>query len=228
MTLPILISVPHGGLAVPVELEPLCILTPEQVAKDGDEGAAEIYDLSSEVSAFVGTDIARAIVDLNRAPDDFRADGVVKTHTCFEEPVYSEPLSSDRVEALLARYYTPYHARLREVAPRAQIGIDCHTMLAVGPPIGPGAGERRPRICLSNADGTCPEDWFESLGEHLRAEFGEVSLNDPFRGGYIIRHHAPELPWVQLEMSREPFASLGEKRARVIAALRNWSAAHLE
>jgi hypothetical protein len=100
-------------------------------------------------------------------------------------------------------------------------------MLAVGPPIGPGAGECRPRICLSNADGTCPPDWLESLGDQLRAEFGEVCLNEPFRGGYIIRKHASELPWVQLEMSREPFADLHEKRTRVLAALSSWCARHL-
>jgi len=226
VTLPVLISVPHGGLEVPPELEALCILDREQIAKDGDEGAAEIYDIPSEVIAFVSADIARAIVDLNRAPDDFRADGVVKTHTCFEEPVYSEPLSQARIETLLVQHYQPYHARLRGLAPRARLGIDCHTMLAVGPPIGPGAGERRPRICLSNADGTCPVEWLESLGDELLSEFGEVSLNEPFRGGYIIREHATDLPWVQLEMSREPFASFGEKRAKLLSALRAWCASH--
>jgi formiminoglutamase len=223
----VLISVPHGGLEVPEELAALCILTPEQIAKDGDEGAAEIYDFPAEVVAFVKAEIARAILDLNRAPDDFRRDGVVKTHTCFEEPVYSEALARERVDVLLTRHYHPYHERLRELASRARLGVDCHTMLAVGPPIGPGAGERRPRICLSNADGACPQEWLESLGEHLHVEFGEVALNEPFKGGYIVREHARELPWVQLEMSREPFAGNDEKRARVLSAITAWCKARL-
>ena len=45
--------------------------------------AAAIYcPLEQYVGAFVTIDIARAIVDLNQAEDDFRKDGVIKTHTC--------------------------------------------------------------------------------------------------------------------------------------------------
>lgn len=224
MTLPLLLSVPHAGLRVPAQVQELCLLSEAQLARDGDEGAAEIYDLSDEVEACVSADVARAIVDLNRAPDDIRADGVVKTETCFEEPVYREPLDRDTIEVLLRDHYHPYHRRLSEACgPPVRLGIDCHTMLAVGPPIGPGAGLARPRICLGNADGTCEGVWLESLARCLRAEFGDdVALNDPFRGGYIIRRHSSELPWVQLEMSRAPFATNGEKRRRLLAALRRW------
>ena len=75
MTLPLLISVPHAGLRVPPEAERFCKLTETEIAKDGDEGAAEIYTIESEVECYVTTDIARAIVDLNRAEDDRRKDG---------------------------------------------------------------------------------------------------------------------------------------------------------
>jgi N-formylglutamate amidohydrolase len=51
---------------------------------DGDEGAAEIYDLKDHAAEFVTTDIARAIVDLNRAEDDRRPDGVVIAVTTNE------------------------------------------------------------------------------------------------------------------------------------------------
>ena len=225
--LPLLLSVPHGGLWVPPEVAELCLLDERQLERDGDEGAPEIYALDAEVTALVRAEVARAIVDLNRAPDDLRPDGVVKTQTCFEEPVYAKPLSVEQTAQLLERHYHPYHERLRELAPSVRMGVDCHTMLAEGPPIGPGAGERRPRICLSNADGTCPQEWFEALGRALEAEFGEVGLNDPFRGGHLIRRHAAELPWVQLEISREPFASRGEKRQKVLAALRAFCNAEL-
>jgi formiminoglutamase len=105
--LPLLISVPHGGLRVPDEVTHLCILTPEQIAKDGDVGASEIYAISEEVEAFVTTDVARAFVDLNRAESDRSADGVVKTHTCWNEPVYAAPLLEDDVRQLLTRYHRP-------------------------------------------------------------------------------------------------------------------------
>jgi N-formylglutamate amidohydrolase len=40
MTLPLLISVPHAGLRVPREVEKQCILSEEEIIRDGDEGPA--------------------------------------------------------------------------------------------------------------------------------------------------------------------------------------------
>lgn len=224
MKLPLLLSVPHAGLRVPPEVEPCCILTRRQIAEDSDEGAAEVFDLESEVAAFATTSIARAIVDLNRAEDDRRPDGVVKTHTCWNVPVYDEFPADEVIETLLDRYHRPYHARLRELARGdVRIGLDCHTMAAKGPPVGPDAGLNRPWICLSNADGTCPQDWLESLASSFREALeGPVLLNVPFKGGHIIRSHADELPWLQLEVSRAPFMSNPAKRSLLVSVLREW------
>ncbi|UCG60198.1 MAG: N-formylglutamate amidohydrolase, partial [Phycisphaerales bacterium] len=79
MKLPLLISVPHAGLKVPDEVRSYCALTSEQIAQACDEGASEVYAVESEVAAFVTTDVACVIVDLNRSPDDRTPDGVVKT-----------------------------------------------------------------------------------------------------------------------------------------------------
>jgi hypothetical protein len=57
-----------------------------------------------------------------------------------------------------------------------------------------------------------------------RAFETEVAINDPFRGGYIIRAHARQLPWIQVELSRAPFLINAEKRERVLAALTEWCA----
>ena len=224
MKLPLLLSVPHAGLRVPPEAEQYCLLTPRQITEDGDEGAAGLYALQSEVAAYQAADVARAIVDLNRAPDDRRADGVVKTHTCWNIPVYREFPPEEVIEALLERYYWPYQRGLSRLAGREVIlGVDCHTMLAKGPPIGPGPGIERPWVCLSNAEGACPQPWIESLRNCFLEVFeGPVTINDPFRGGYITRTHSAELPWVQLELSRAPFVDWGEKRRRVLAALTEW------
>lgn len=215
MTLPFLLSVPHAGLTVPPEAEPYCALTRREIAEDGDEGAAEIYlDLEPLVAAFHTTDIARAIVDMNRAEDDRRRDGVVKTHTCWNVPVYREPLSDDVIERLIACYHRPYHRRLRELAAErpVRLAIDCHTMAAKGPPVGPDAGCERPWICLGYGDGTCPRAWIEAFRDCFVERIGaRVTINEPFSGGYITRRHAAEMPWLQLEMSRAPFLADGEK-----------------
>jgi N-formylglutamate amidohydrolase len=224
--LPLLISAPHAGLAVPEEVAELSILTPEQIARDGDVGAAEIFSIADDVEAFVAPDIARAFVDLNRTEDDRRTDGVVKTHTCWNEPVYRSPLGEELVERMLARYYRPYHARLTALAGSSvRLGIDCHTMAAHGPPVGPDPGRERPWICLGHGDGTCPREWMDALARSFERAFGRApSINEPFAGGYITRVHAAEMPWVQLELSRAPFMPPEVKRASVLTALRDWCA----
>lgn len=224
MTLPILISLPHAGLRVPPEVDDTCLLSPGEVAHDGDEGAAEIYAVERDVARFVTTDIARAIIDLNRSEDDRRKDGVVKTHTCWDVPVYRRFPSEDVIQNLLDRYYHPYHQRLEQLAsPALRLAVDCHTMAAFGPPVGPDPGVERPWICLSNGEGTCPQDWLEGLKVCFETEFGShVQLNDPFTGGYITRTHAREMPWVQLELSRAPFLTNTEKRKRILRAFAAW------
>ncbi len=231
MTLPFLLSVPHAGLKIPDEVERINLLSPQQIAEDGDEGAAEIYDLKDHVTAVVTTEIARAYVDLNRAEDDRRKDGIVKTHTCWDVKIYSEPLPENTVQALLKKYYRPYHEQLTHLSLQdsVKLGIDCHTMAVVGPPVGPDPGIERPLICLSNGDQTCPAAWLSSLAGELENTFGaRVSINVPFRGGYIIRSHSRELPWIQIEFARTGAPTNPEKRNGLLQALQAWYAGGLD
>lgn len=224
MILPLLLSVPHAGLTIPSEVENLCLLTKKEIIQDGDEGAAEIYlPLQGEVFALVTTAAARAIVDMNRAEDDRRKDGVIKTHTCWDVQIYRKPPSEALITELMEIYYKPYHASLTRYARHVRCGIDCHTMAAQGPPIGPDPRKERPAICISNADGTCPKEWITTLVDCLNKVFEKnVSINHPFKGGYIIRSHAKELPWIQLELSRAPFFTTKEKSFRILEALKDW------
>jgi formiminoglutamase len=229
--MPLLVSVPHAGLEIPDILAPYLVISDDEIARDGDEQAAEIYwPLEAEVAAFATTRVARVAVDMNRAEDDRRPDGVVKTHSCWGVPVYREFPPDDVIEQLLSRYYRPYHAKLTALAGSGvRLGVDCHTMAAVAPPIAPDPGRKRPAACLSNGDGTCPEEWMASLAACLGDALGHlVAINDPFRGGYITRTHASELPWVQLELSRGGFLGIHEKRNAVWAALAEWCAIHGE
>jgi len=226
--LPFLVSVPHAGLAIPPEVNDICILTPEQIYADSDGGATEIYsELENSVDAYITSDIARAIVDLNRAADDFRKDGIIKTHTCYDVPIYREHPSQKLIGLLLAKYYHPYHQKLEHLVnkKKIKIGIDCHTMAAVGPPVGPDAGKPRPLLCLSNADGTCPDEWVHTLAECFQKVFSleQVMINEPFKGGYIIRNHSADIPWLQIELSRTENISNKDKRDGVLEALSVWS-----
>jgi formiminoglutamase len=135
-------------------------------------------------------------------------------------------LSDELVAALLAHYYYPYHEKLRELAlgGDVRVGIDCHTMAAVGPPVAPDPGQRRPVACVSDGEGTCDRGWTEELATQLAESLGgEVRINDPFKGGLITQSHAAEMPWLQLEVSRGDFAAVGEKAAAIRTALGRWS-----
>ena len=225
--LPFLISVPHAGLGIPDEVRSLCRLNKDEIRDDSDGGADEIYSmLKGHVQCFETTDIARAVVDLNRPEDDLSKDGVIKTHTCWNVPIWTSHLSKKQCDMLLEKYYRPYHQRLRSLAssPSLVMGIDCHTMAETGPPVGPDPGEKRPFINLGNLNHrACPERWAMSLLECFKEQFGDnVYLNHPFKGGWITRHHSQFLPWIQLEISREPFLPDSEKGLKMLSALNQW------
>lgn len=227
MKLPFLVSVPHAGRNIPSEVKDICILTKDQIYADSDVGAAEIYyALEKSVEAFITSDIARAIVDLNRAPDDFRKDGIIKTHTCYDVPVYRDFPSRKLIEKLLTNYYHPYHQKLKKLVEKETImvGIDCHTMAATGPPVGPDTGKSRPLVCLSNAEVTCPDEWLLSLADCFQKIYPreQITINKPFKGGYIIRSHSAKRPWLQIEISRTHSIPNEDKKDGVIEALNAW------
>ncbi|NIM49488.1 MAG: hypothetical protein GTO22_09570 [Gemmatimonadales bacterium] len=138
-------------------------------------------------------------------------EGVGKSTTCFERPIYKAGCEPDDslTGLLIERYHAPYHARLEEATadPAVRLALDCHSMLAAAPPIGRDVGQGRPLFCLSNRSGaTAPVELLEQLVTAVAAAFelprGEIGLNDPFKGGYITqRHGGGRVPWVQVEMN---------------------------
>jgi N-formylglutamate deformylase len=262
--LPILLSVPHGGVEIPPEAAPHCSLALPDILADNDTWSRQLYDLSTAVAEYQAATVARAIIDLNRADHDrapANPDGVLKSHTLDRLPVWKGALTPppEVAQALLQRYHRSYHHELevRARQPGLRLAVDCHTMLAEAPPGGPGAGRPRPLICLSNRGGPKGEDSgegtsappelmrtlcdaFEEVFADLRDPTGKrafVTINEPFRGGYITRRHGlgTPLPWVQLELNRSLYMDqdppisdtppapaqmrLDDLRARVLRAL---------
>jgi formiminoglutamase len=199
----------------PPELGDSICLSKQDLFDDGDPFTREIYDLDGAVEAVVEAHIARAFVDLNRAPDDrppANTDGVVKSQTCHRRPIYAtgEAPGPAVTSLLLERYYEPYHRRLEDAAARegVRLALDCHSMSTTAPPIAPRPGEPRPLFCLSNRhDATCEPELLADLARAIARAYecsgDEVRLNDPFQGGYITRRHgAGAVPWIQVEMNR--------------------------
>jgi formiminoglutamase len=189
--------------------------------EDSDAFTQEIYGLRNDVLVQVQSQVARAFVDMNRAPEDRppnNPDGVVKTQTCHGKTVYlpGQELDDSWTHQLLDTYYFPYHQSIATAlaqTPYLQLALDCHTMEAVAPAIAPDPGQPRPLICLGNNHGkSCPQEMMDQLAECFREGFGledkDVVMNKPFAGGYITRTYGEgALPWLQVEMNRSLYLS---------------------
>ena len=219
--LPILISVPHGGNDTPKEITNRVCITPKDLFEDSDAFTREIYGIKNEVVAWLGADIARVFIDLNRAENDLppnNPDGVVKSTTCHAQPIYSDgfELNAAIIKILLQNYYHPYHTKLQTLIKNhgdIRLALDCHSMEPTGPMIAPDSGEDRPLLCLSNVNGkSAPDAWVQCLAQCFRESFGlkddDIAINKPFTGGYITRTYGNQpVPWVQVEMNRKLYLS---------------------
>lgn len=216
--LPVFISIPHGGTKVPVEVKNRAILSQKDLFDDTDPFTIEIYNLKEKVSKVIYTSIARAFVDLNRAPDDLpprNPDGVIKSHTCFGEKIYQDNSEPSRylIRQMLDKYYFPYHHRIQKMFDdnhtAIKLSLDCHSMAAIAPAISPDKGRERPMICLGNGfNKTCPQEMIERMASCFRKVFSskqnEVTLNQPFAGGYITKKYGSySSPWIQVELNRK-------------------------
>ena len=217
---PVLISIPHGGNVIPVELEGMVGLNEEEIFEDTDPFTKTIYDISDHVMSVVTTDIARAFIDVNRSSKDrppANPDGVIKSHTCYNRPVYKSRSALDEktITALLNNYYHPYHNKIRKESKHSeiQLALDCHSMAAIGPPHAPDTGEVRPAFCLSNTHGkSCSMETINKFAHCICTAFQlsekDVAINKPFSGGYITQVHGMNpLPWIQVEMNRSLYLS---------------------
>ena len=218
--LPFLVSIPHGGESVPEEIKQDICIAPKDLFDDSDAFTNLIYDVRDIAEEQVSSNIARAFVDNSRARDQLPPDypdGLIKSATCYNKPIYKEGRHPDRsmTELLINTYYLDFHKRLRYALqnPRVLIAFDCHSMAEIGPEVSPDQGKERPLINLGDAEGTACDNHITEL---LRRSFIEVfsfsekdvTINNPFKGGFITRHYGNNpTPWIQIEMNRKLYLS---------------------
>ncbi len=213
MSLPFLLSIPHGGVTIPEEVETRLAVGFEEVAEDVDHFTREIFALP-DAALTLEAEVSRSIVDLNRDPCRYPPhdpDGAVKSMTHTGHRLYGDwEIDPATIERLMERYWKPYHQRLVKAMsrPGLKLALDCHSMAAVGPPVSPDPGATRPLICLGNRHGqSAPDSWLGALAECFQEVFhlekDQIAFNQPYPGGYITRRYAGDpLPWIQIEYSR--------------------------
>lgn len=207
-TLPVILSIPHGGFGVPDELAGRLAVTDTDIYNECDLWIEELFDFSacgpstgraSEVLAKVTTPIARALVDVNRPSAELdNPDGPVKSQTSYGRTTCASPLELDVKQQLVQKYWQPYHAALEralaEHGREAKLFLDCHNMAQTGPTTYGDPGAKRPLICLANlgaADGSaqspkrpisCDPAFIRRAADIAEGVFAGIALLEPQPG----------------------------------------------
>lgn len=213
--LPFALSIPHGGVETPKELLELVVATPEDQREDIDHLTREIFGVpEGMVASQLQFGTARTFIDLNRPPDAWGPlfpDGVVKSLTHIDRPVFSRFPEDGVIHQLLDRLYKPYHQALADIVadPEILLLLDCHSMAPYGLGVSPDkAGTPRPLINLGHRGGrSAPLQLVETLREIMHEVYDipsqEISIDHPFNGGYITNTHcSPTSYAIQIEFNR--------------------------
>lgn len=207
-SLPVILSFPHGAFGVPEEFASNLSITETDIYNECDLWIEELFDFKdagpnalspNHVLACVSTTISRAIVDVNREPDDLdNVDGPVKAQTSYGRPTCARPLTLEQKRELVQKYWQPFHDRLEAAiashGPEARLFLDCHNMAQLGPSAYGDSGTARPLICLANLgkrDGSvrasrgpasCDAGYIRRAAELAEDVFSGITLLEPLPG----------------------------------------------
>jgi len=234
---PVLVEVPHAGLAVPEDVRDEVIVSREVRLRDSDVFVDKLYaDSPSAGASYLAAHVSRYVVDLNRAPHDVDAEtvpdhpdprgvqprGVVWRVTAAGEPALAGPLPYASLRRRLARYHEPYHDALQAVLEdkRDRFGhavlLAAHSMPSASR-LG-GLGSRRADVVPGTRGRTTADARvIACVADHFRDAGLSVKHDDPYRGGWTTANYGcPDLGWhaVQIELNRALY--IDEKSSRPI------------
>ncbi len=234
---PVIIAVPHAGRAYSSEL----------VATMRNQAAASLrledrfVDLVAQAMAratgagLIVAHAPRALIDLNRAPDDVDWDmvagelpeprvrlaagrrarsglGLVPRRLPGLGELWRRRLTRDELAARIELVHRPYHAALAGALEGlrdrwgAALLIDLHSM----PPLGPKRGaDAAPDFVIGDRFGaSCASSLSLAAVDHLAGAGWRTAHNRPYAGGYgLDRHAAPTrgLHALQIEVCRSAY-----------------------
>ena len=236
-SVPILIAAPHGGRDYPQDVldrmrDPdfACIRLEDRYI---DEVATEVARRTG--AALLVANAPRAVIDLNRAPDDIdwsmiegevrrassqgssrrRAQtglGLFPRRLPRHGDIWRERLPSAEMERRIADIHQPYQMQLARTLASiretwgAALLLDLHSM----PPLKPRHASHAPaEFVLGDRFGASCD---HALAAHVLQFFDQhhrpIAHNRPYSGGYVLDHHAKPatgLHGVQLEISRAAY-----------------------
>jgi N-formylglutamate amidohydrolase len=234
---PVLLAVPHAGRAYPASFA--------QNMRDPATASLRLEDrLADAVAEAVARETGasllvahapRAVIDLNRAPDDIDWDmvangtperrvrnaagrrarsglGLVPRRLPGLGELWRRKLDHEELAARIERVHQPYHATLaaglEQLRDRwgAALLIDLHSM----PPLGPKRGtDAAPDFVVGDRFGTsCDGALTAAALDHLSATGRRAAHNRPYAGGYVLDRHGATARGVhamQVEICRSTY-----------------------
>lgn len=244
---PVLVEVPHAGLAVPDLVREQIIASRWAILRDADPYVDELYAEAPQAGAtLLAAKVSRYVVDLNRSPDDVDGEtcpdhptpramqprGVVWRMTTDGRPALRRPLRHAELEMRLEAFHRPYHDALRQQLQRIRerwgyaILVAGHSMPSIGRSGHSDSGVRRADIVPgTRGRSTADRRVIDLVDAHFRAAGLTVRHDDPYRGGWSTGHYGrPEEGWhaVQIEVNRALYMdeSTGEPRPEPMQRVR--------
>jgi N-formylglutamate amidohydrolase len=234
---PVLLAVPHAGRAYPGEFAEIMRNQSAACVRLEDR----FVDLVAEAvacetgAALLIAHAPRAMVDLNRAPDDIDWDmivgepperrvrhaagrrarsglGLVPRRLPGLGELWRRRLPYDELAARIEQVHQPYHvalaAALEQLRDRwgAALLIDLHSM----PPLGPKRGhDAAPDFVIGDRFGaSCEGSLSAAALDHFSGAGCRVAHNRPYAGGYVLDRHGASTRGVhamQVEICRSTY-----------------------
>jgi N-formylglutamate amidohydrolase len=212
-TSPAVFSSPHSGRHYPPELLRASPLDPLTLRSSEDAFVDELFaDVPAFGAPLIAARLARAWIDLNRAPDELDPAliegvtrsahnprvasglGVIARVVANGRAIYRGRLARAEAEARIALAWQPYHAALRRLIDEAvaafgqAVLIDCHSMPHEAIEAHARPGQPRPEVVLGDRFGAAAA---REVTDRVEAAFGAAGLrvarNAPFAGAHIAQ-----------------------------------------
>ncbi|MCP4459443.1 MAG: N-formylglutamate deformylase [Cytophagales bacterium] len=215
---PILVSVPHCGIAIPPDIKHSYDPKKTEFIDDTDWYVDKLYDFVNELGiTMINAKYSRWVIDLNRNKESkpLYEDGRVITSLTPASDfngnsIYKEKgPSPDEIQRRVAKYYQPYYEKIDELLreKRAKfkhvLFFDAHSIRQYVPGI---RAEPFPDLILGDVDGTSANPGLiEAASQILSQSDYSFQHNAPFKGGNLTRHFGkPDtgIHALQLEMSK--------------------------
>ena len=234
---PVLLAVPHAGRVYPADFadnmrnhEAACLRLEDRFA----DLLAEAVARETGASLLVAQ-APRAVIDLNRAPDDVDWDmiaggplerrvrqaagrrarsglGLVPRRLPGLGELWRRRLTRDELTARIAQVHDPYHAALAAGLERLRdrwgtaLLIDLHSM----PPLGPKRGhDASPDFVIGDRFGaSCDSALSAAAFDHFSVAGRRAAHNRPYAGGYVLDRHGATARGVhamQVEVCRSTY-----------------------